>query len=485
MEAANRPCTRAMKSLLRITVIAVGSLLILLLLFFQWKWSGSTLRLTETGPGAGAGGGSGFVLSLLFYEQIGNGASNIMNLQCWAGSLQMTVVEPFIRESRDSGDQVFFFDLLDSSKSPPRYRDLFDIHQWNRYSIKHGFAPLASIEDFLTKASRGIILVTIIYSGSSKCPKEREVSQDTLIRFEYHNFIVVRKVCINLLHEGRLRTRQEFNELIFGELLGKSNVTVVFDEWRGIRNESEREGKIEWVDVKSEWHRILIKDSPCWYDSLALQPYYVTWAFLENKNTEHTEQLVDTAVLKESKLGLIPSKQVLANVDAFRGKHFENNPYLAIKARMEKYEITDQSLHAKCVKKIASFKKYALDEYKLTQTFFASDVGKYGSNSWSWPQGNPGLSEELYRDIINVLGTSSDQEDAISREFETVTHSTGRVSIAWTQGTIVAEARCIIFLGGGAFHALILNLHSALYRGNECFVYLDEHCNEHAKLGFH
>ena len=473
-----------MKSLLRITVIVVVSSCILLcLVAFQWKWStsASTLRFTEIETGFG----SGFVLSLLFYEQIGNGASNVMNLQCWAGPLQMAVVEPFVRETRESGDQVFFLDLFDSSNSPPRYRDLFDIHQWNQYSKKHGFAPLASMEDFLTKASRAIILVTIIYSGSSQCPKQREVSQDTLIHFEHHGFKVVNKVCINLLHEGRLRTRREFNELVFGDSLGKSNFTVVFDEWRGIRNESEREGKIEWVDVNSEWHRILIKDSPCCYDSLALQPYHVTWAYLEEKNIEHTKQPVDTAVLKGSKLGLIPSKQVLANVDAFRDRHFENKPYLAVKARMEKYEITDKTLHAKCVKKIASFKQYALDEYKLTQTFFASDVGKYGSNSWSWPQGNPGLSEELYRDIINVLGTSSDQEDAISREFEAVTHSTGRVSIAWTQGTTVAEARCIIFLGGGAFHGLILNLHSALYRGNECFVYLDEHCNEHAKLGFH
>ena len=90
------------------------------------------------------------------YEQMGNAASNLMNLQCWAGSLKMNVVEPSIRETAVIGDGVFHFSQDYSSE---RFRDLFDIEHWNSYAQERKYSHLISMEEFLDKASRNIINV--------------------------------------------------------------------------------------------------------------------------------------------------------------------------------------------------------------------------------------------------------------------------------------------------------------------------------------
>ena len=472
-----------------------GVFLVILCLLFLY-------RRTFTGSKFVPDSRYGSTFGILVYEQTGNAASNLMNLQCWAGSLKMKVVEPSIRETKMIADDVFQFS---KDSSGERFRDLFDIEHWNSYGRKKNYAPLVSMEDFLENASKNIIYVEVMYSGYLKCPQGtfHYISNGVAAPLQFlrrlglsvsypnsflssHGFKIVRTVCIDLLQEGRLRTQREFNELLFGDLLGKGNFTVVFDEWRAMRNELEHDGSMDSVDPNSDLHRILIKDTKCTYKCINSQPYHLAWDPIPSqKVTSHKSTPVvniDTAVLKTGLLALVPSSQVLAHAAKYRAKYLNNKPYVAIMMRMEnlQYGITTESSYTSCLNTAKNLWTTATQKYGISQTFITSDAGKYGSYSWSPNQ----ASIQFQDDIIRMAGMPSSFVDTLDTNIEEVTGSTGRVNIAWTESIIVAEARCIIFLGGGAFQGIVLNLHSALYLGTECFVFLDTYCKEHAKLGF-
>ena len=207
----------------------------------------------------------------------------MMNLQCWAGSLNMQIVEPSIRANRSGGDGAFY--VTQDYKTAKQFRYLFDFDHWNRYSNSRGYVPLISMENFLQNASRDVIHVELMYSSSDKCPQNvfnlvennivtsqvfKHSSAATWSFLISHGFRIVKKVCIDLLQDERLRTQNEFNQLIFGDLFGNGNYTVIFDEWRALRNESEREGKLNIVKPGLNHYRILVKDSRCTYESLNL-----------------------------------------------------------------------------------------------------------------------------------------------------------------------------------------------------------------------
>ena len=437
---------------------------------------------------------TGFVLSLTFYEQMGNAASNLMNLQCWASSLKMKmfVVEPFIREDEDAGDKVFF--LPETTWSHERFGYLFDRDHWDRYSASRGYAPLTSIETFIKEAPRNIIYVHVLYGSSEQCPtsifsKQTEPLQSPLLTS--NGFKMVKKVCVTLLQDGRLRTQDEFYRLILGDLSGvelPGNFTIVFDEWRAIRNESEREGKLSNVEYGKNHYRILIKDSLCTYNSLNLQPYYVMWEKVppqfSSKST--ATKLHNLTVLKESEIGLIPTSRVIENAATYRANYLGSEPYLSVMIRTEKMssEISRAEIYTHCINKLKHLAKYAIDKYKLKRTFLSSDLGKHGTKSLN-TQSNRPLLERFQRDIVKAMNLTSTYQETIDAQFEKDTHSKGRVEIAWTQSVVLAQARCAIFMGGGAFQGHVLNMNSFLNKGNECFMYLDSYCNEYVTLGFH
>ena len=453
--------------------------------------------VADTRPGA--------VLSLYMYEQMGNGATNLMNLQCWAGSLNMQVVEPSIRESRLGGDGVFYF--TQDYKTTKTFRDLFDFEQWDHYSNSRDYGPLISMETFLLKASRNIIYVELMYGSSVKCPQSvfdhvRSIFDNPHQIFKHltiesfpvsflssQGFRIVRNVCINLLQDERLRTQAEFNQLIFGDLFGNGNYTIIFDEWRALRNESETEGKLGFVKPGLDHYRILVKDTHCTYESLKLQPHYQTWLDMHrNFSSSEPEPIEpDLELLKESKLGLIPSLFVSKNAASYRAKYLDDRPYLAVMMRMEvlREGISNRNIYHDCLNRVKKLWTFAMERYNLKQTFFSSDLGKYGSASWEfYSQWRHLPSGQFQQDLMHIIDKSSSYTDTVDSSFEDITHSNGRVEIAWTQSIVAANARCVIFLGGGAFQGLILNINGALHKDKECFVFMDKNCNEHAKLGF-
>ena len=423
----------------------------------------------------------GVALNLMIWEQMGNAASNLMNSQCWAASMQMHVVEPSIRETSGGGDQIFYFS--GDHQNAEQFSDLFDITRWNEYSKRHGYATLISVEEFLEKASRNLIYVQVQYS-TSECLMHTSVDTvQPLSTLNSLGFTTVREVCLDLLHKGRLRTQQELAELIFGDLLGHGNFTVVFSEWRGIRNELEPEGKLSNVQPGASWYRILVKDSPCTYNCINHQPYYKTWLPAKRDvSLEGRKLKYNSTILKKGKVGLIPSDKVLADTAKYRAKYMSNQPYIAIMMRMEnlQYGIATNSSYASCFNSTKNLWTTATQKYGINQTFITSDIGEYGSHSW-YPQQ---VAIRFQDDIIDMVGMPPLFNDTLNKNIEEVTGSTGRVIMAWTQSIIVAEARCIIFLGGGSLQGLILNIHSALYPGRECFVYADTHCSQYANLGF-
>ena len=370
------------------------------------------------------------------------------------------------------------------------------------YGNSRGYAPLISMETFLSKASKNVIHVELMYSSSVMCPQSvfgqvRNIF-DYPIQFLKHltislvpvsflssqGFRIVRKVCINLLQDGRLRTQEEFNQLIFGDLFGNGNYTVIFDEWRALRNENETDGKLNLVKPGLDHYRTLVKDSRCTYESLVLRPYYTTTPELQRNVSGSEPMEPDYAFLKESKLGLIPSYNVSRNADRYRAKYLDNKPYLAIMMSMENlnHVIGDSNIYRQCIQKIKSLWEIAMEKYDLKQTFLTSDLGKYGSFSWTVSQST---SVQFQQNLIQTINMTSSYTDTFDNSFEDITQSDGRVEVAWTQGIVAANARCVIFLGGSAFHGLLYNINGALHMNRECFIAFGKDCtNDYLKLGF-
>ena len=170
------------------------------------------------------------------------------------------------------------------------------------------------------------------------------------------------------------------------------------------------------------------------------------------------------------------------NAASYRAKYLHDRPYLAIMMRMEYLHrgISDSDIYLKCLKKVRNLWTFARERYSLKEMFLTSDLGKYGSASWVMDK----VSAQFQQDIIRTTNMSSSYTDTLDSSFEDITHADGRVEVAWTQSTVAANARCIIFLGGGAFQGLILNINGALHKDRECFVYFDKSCVEYIKLGF-
>ena len=73
------------------------------------------------------------VMSLDYYEQIGNGAQNLFDLQCWASSVGIrSVVEPSVLAKWGSTSLMFSKD-----EKYLKFRDLYDITHWNFLDWNH------------------------------------------------------------------------------------------------------------------------------------------------------------------------------------------------------------------------------------------------------------------------------------------------------------------------------------------------------------
>ena len=376
-------------------------------------------------PLVSAVGSHGYVLAVNYYEQQTMGLRNMFQLQCWAQHLNLLVVKPvlhdsFLRTPLNAQQQAKFL----------RFEDSFNLTEWNLLSDHHQYAPLIEWNKFLSRAPRNIIIAQFEHPAVSLLKIRQKSGQKLLhspdpqqfgtgcslkwptsseIHFlQSKGFRVVHTACFNFYFGDQL-SLDAFNEHLLGGHQPNS-VSIIMEMWRGI----------------SSAQRVLLKD------------------------------VCRNAIIQEH-ISLSPTLQRKAK--QYTQKYLRGKPYLAIMGRLE---ISQLTVHKKvpvvpfCLEETLESWKEFKAETQLDETFLAIDIGRYGSKGFR-SNLDPTLKTALQKFFEGLYGSSLTMKVWESR-FEAVAGCKDAGYIALLQKVLVTHAKCILFVGGGAFqrHALFL-----------------------------
>ena len=392
-----------------------------------------------------------YMLADDYWEQQSSGSRNLHLLQCWAGQLNLSVVEPFMQDSSLRTHLTSLHPLNKQGQPELRFGDLFDLQAWNKDSRELGYAGLEPWEDFLINSPKDIITVQFKYAYSDEvranknrlrqnplidvksryttgCPKGWPKEQQTQF-LRSQEFRIVRDVCFNFEY-GDFLTSDEFFRHIYAHY-APGDVTVVFKQWRGT-------GGIG---------RVLVKESPCHN------------AFTQ----EH----------------IAPSRRLISDAQSYIQKYLsdKNNNYIAIMARLEKSKITlrRDGIVGYCLNKTISYWENLRADTGVNTTFLSIDIGKYGSNSFRNTGDKSDLSTEFKR-FFTKLYNGSISISSWEHRFEEISQSVDAGYIALLQKAIVTQAKCVIFVGGGSFQKHALHLYQTLHPTQERCIRIVKEC---------
>lgn len=381
--------------------------------------------------------GGGYVVVLKVYEQQTMASGNLLQLQCWASMLNMSVVTPFMKLSNiltplDEAKQRAYLSLWDT----------FNKTHWHKHTQAHGYLPLVDWGDWVNKAPRKVIVVQFRHPLLSRVKEKRKqgiefphpysedtvnkgcefkfISGKTLKFLKDKGFVIVRKVCFNF-QNGDGFSFTEFKEHLFGSF-SPSSVSVILDMWRGL----------------NEPQRVLITNKIC--------------------REEHPfrEQVQ-------------PSDRLIRDAQIYKEKFLGPDDYIAVITRFEMTGLSRQhqlsnDTHAEiplCIKKTLSHLSQLRTDTGIENTFLSIDIGKYGSSSFSKKKYYHHLPEmvEFVRKVHRGRMAMSDIEHTL----EHVSRTTDSGYIASLQQLIVTRAKCILFVGGGSFQRHALHMYLELH----------------------
>lgn len=396
----------------------------------------------------------GYLLTLKVYEQQTMATGNLMQLQCFASKLNVSVVQPFTKDSALTTP-------LDESQHQHmlRLEDVYNMEDWNQYAEREGYAPLVKWEEFIKYAPRDVVLVQMKYPLLSQVKKfhssgkafphplsesrlyqkgcSYKVAEKAMKALRRKDFRVIRRVCYNFLSGDDIPLQVYQHELWGGE--SPTNVTVIIDQWRGI----------------GENQRFLIKENICPGSSR-----YREYAHSSSK--------------------VVRDAQLYADKFLYRNG---NTNYLAVIARYEMTAITRKMTDKgdpnavipicieETLKEISEFKSSS----NLTEIFLSVDIGKYGSHSFVSHQ-YYGHQKDMESFVQRVYDNRMDFTDW-ERSFETIAEKLDPGYIAKVQQAIVAQARCVLFVGGGSFQQHTLHMYQELHpRAEDRCVRVEKRC---------
>ena len=384
------------------------------------------------------------VLSLSYWEQTGNALNSLFNLQCWASSVNITkVLEPSIVSFR--AKSTF---QLTSSKSMT-FEDLFNISHWNMMSIKRSYSTLVPMSYFKTHAAKKVVYVHIMYAEywPDSCVTISKKVTDYLPKNGFH---LVKSVCIDFAHyHDNVLSEAEFHDKIF-EGIGH-DVTLIFNEWRGIRDSQ----------------RVALKGRNC--KSYLSSMTYIAFS-------DHQPSVV-TYRPHNSTSPIVVSQHILSYTNRFVHKYLSGEKYIAIMMRTEKIKNSKMSGSLEknsCASGILSDWKSMAERNNITKTLLFSDTGKHGSTGWQ-NAGNAGRFVRYIQDTVGAYFTT----DKVNSILEQITGSKNSVQIALLHQQLVAHATCVVMVGGGTFQSFTLNQYAHLHKGHECYSVKSGECTSH------
>lgn len=373
-------------------------------------------NLTVSGVSSSA---RGYVAGWEFTEEQTCALRNLLGLQHWATTTNYSVVEPFVYNS--------FFAMCHYLRDPTvhslRFRDYFDINDWNSHVMKHNVGrPLVSWEQFVQNASRELIVVNVLIDckGSTKVLVDEEMDDECKIihGINYsHNFTntslsslgfkIVRWVCFKFTPLSTISIA-EFNSYIFGSY-NISNPSILFISFPGVlpgrinfKETSFHHRHADWLKCSQRVH----KDSNKYIKMFLGNDNFTAVAI---RTVKIATDLIDTVLIKPTAVKV--------------KKYFEQCIDVLTKALL----------------KVSS------------RIFVALDIGRFGALDES-KYLTPEISKYLIDNLLRIVYNNTWDQAMYEESFITVMGGiTDKGYIASLQREIILQATSIIIGGKGNF----------------------------------
>ena len=394
-------------------------------------------------------GSHGHILIYSNYEEQTNGARNLWQLQMWAKTLKMRVIEPFAVNS-----MFGVIGALPNYTQALRFSDYYDIDKWNKKAHHHGGSSLVQWEEFLSNCSRKVIVLytllretekpIVVTYGKDDVKKYKPGKYEQIatkdMQWLKQNFSIIRVV--NFIRNAYIEypmSLEELNSYVFGDY-SPTEVTLVI---------------VNWFGMSTEVWRIQLKKS-------------INCYFLNSMN-------VDFHLSRHSP-ELSPSMRVLRAYKNYISQYIGNHKYIGVIFRTHcvlRYELpeADFSLKSQYLLDCSKQLKHTLDKVRNKwEIFMAYDLGTLGSDGYYSPDDKRlfPLREQIFSDVFNGSIQMKQRE-------EMLINAAGGISdrgfIALLEKTIATHADCIILLGKiSSFVESSASVYFSLHPSNACAV---------------
>ena len=349
------------------------------------------------------------VTALEYAGQQGAGINALASLQCWAGhtGLPMSTLEPIISATKMLGSFSY-------EKSTLKLRDYFDI---NAASNVSGYAGIMSREDFLEQGPMDIVYI-------DTCPKiDKPMTfakdESCMTAKKELSPLTTKGYCVKGV--GSIHNKHLTTEKIQAILnrWHKKSVLVVFSRWQG--------------------------------------PYF-THPVCEGIDRDGNTQIHPSPrLLKDAKNYDDLFNNITMSDDGVAAKK------LAIMIRLEHTLLFTQKNSKysvkKCLQQLLQSSAKLLGESDRIPILTA-DIGKYGSQSWSWSIKNKvelARAKKQTKDTIELLLNKKMSFERWEESFiKAADGVTNEAYIGALQRTVASRADCLVLMGGGHFQSLAL-----------------------------
>ena len=417
----------------------------------------------------------GYVVALRYSGQQATGAGTLVALQRWVRDvcLPVTVVEPFVQNS--------VFGTYRSSLPAVRFSDLFDLELFNRVSLGEGLPELTPWETFLAAAPRHAILVKMIRvekhaplpppsvvwtqspgrrnecwagqgEGGSDGGNGSNTNSYAAVLQERLCYVRVVASHYQLTSSRSLQAAEVCTSVLGG--MDPTSLTIAFQLWR------------------APWHTTPPIPPP----PLAPHSLRPTSALNIPSSCSCHSREKGTGDGGPVPSRLQPSSRLLQHVQQYKQQFLHSFPgssYVAVLLRGERavrllrYSKSRKShpnmpvLLRECLQRVVSNTTALVGPRRTRDVFVMADIGQYGSGSWETTipsnQSERGVVEGMLRSAVEELYGRRWTFEQWEKSFSRVTGNlTDAGYIAALQRTVASRASCLVVLGGGSFHELVI-----------------------------
>ena len=397
----------------------------------------------------------GFIAVQQHWTELDIAVESLFDLQCLAPELDLIPVEPsFTALSMNSSPSAA------KSWKARKLSEIFDLGLWNHYAIHQCYLPLAhwnEMEHFIPYIYSMVFLDII--QGQHKCNFE-EMAKEWMGQFDW--FGRTKHICLDLNQKDSVNIT-ELKSALFRHISWEESTIVIVNGWKGVQKYSKNVNSSNFKTSQITMCMEILNDN-----------YTTVSEVLENP------------------LMLMPIQEVWNDASMYIKKYItsENHGrYLAISIHLERILVSGEA--EMCFRRILLYVNELRLLTGLWNVFIAVGVDYFGSLRQEPMASNAG---QVFMDSL-LRNINSDSLPAFERTFENMASNTSRAIrfgsaayVSTLQKAVLANAECLLMVGGGKFQSHTLHLYSKQrhqHRLQLCYTIMSTSCEVKTDYIYH